>query len=184
MRDLGYEVATVTYDDVGKLRRLEQRQKIDYPMLSDVNSDIIRAFGLLAEEYPEGSFYYGVPRPAIIVLDAEGKVFAWGKGEDGTLGIGDRSTALKPRLLEGLLRQPIAQMTCRGAHVLALTERGATERAGGRHANAKPLADVQVHALRARARVAARAQRHARPTLRADGALARMEPLRLLKMLH
>lgn len=74
MRDLGYEVATVTYDDVGKLRRLEQRQKIDYPMLSDVNSDIIRAFGLLAEEYPEGSFYYGVPRPAIIVLDAEGKV--------------------------------------------------------------------------------------------------------------
>ena len=59
-----------------------------------------------------------------VALDTEGKVFAWGKGEDGTLGIGERSTALKPRLVEGLLRQPIAQMTCRGAHVLALTERG------------------------------------------------------------
>ena len=59
---------------MGKLRRLEQRQKIDYPMLSDVNSDIIRAFGLLAENYPQGSFYYGVPHPAIVVLDDEGKV--------------------------------------------------------------------------------------------------------------
>lgn len=74
MRKLGYEVATVTYDDVGKLRRLERRQKIDYPMLSDVNSDIIRAFGLLAENYPQGSFYYGVPHPVIVVLDAAGKV--------------------------------------------------------------------------------------------------------------
>ncbi|MBT3398410.1 MAG: redoxin domain-containing protein [Rhodospirillaceae bacterium] len=74
IRELGYEVATVTYDDVGKLRRLERRQKIDYPMLSDVNSDIIRAFGLLAENYPQGSFYYGVPHPAIVVLDAAGNV--------------------------------------------------------------------------------------------------------------
>ena len=59
-----------------------------------------------------------------LALDTEGKVFAWGKGEDGALGIGDRSTAMTPRLVETLLRQPIAQMTCRGAHVLALTERG------------------------------------------------------------
>ena len=57
-----------------KLKRLERREKIDYPMLSDVNSDVIRAFGLLAENYPQGSFYYGVPHPAIVVLDAEGKV--------------------------------------------------------------------------------------------------------------
>lgn len=67
-------MATVTYDDVGKLQRLDRRQKIRYPMLSDVNSDIIRAFGLLAENYPQGSLYYGVPHPVIVVLDAEGKV--------------------------------------------------------------------------------------------------------------
>tara|TARA_R110002072_G_scaffold142868_1_gene288690 strand:- start:689 stop:976 length:288 start_codon:yes stop_codon:yes gene_type:complete len=67
-------VATVTYDDVGKLQRLDKRQKIDYPMLSDVGSNIIRAFGLLAENYPEGSFYYGVPQPVIVVLDADGRV--------------------------------------------------------------------------------------------------------------
>ena len=59
-----------------------------------------------------------------LALDADGKVFAWGKGEDGTLGLGDRSTVLTPRLVEAVLRQPIAEMTCRGAHVLALTEKG------------------------------------------------------------
>ncbi len=58
------------------------------------------------------------------VLDAEGKVFSFGKGEDGALGIGDRATAMTPRLVETLLRQPIAQLKCRGAHVLALTARG------------------------------------------------------------
>ena len=57
-----------------------------------------------------------------IALDVDGKSLLGGKA-DGTLGIGERSTAL-PRLIEGLIRQPIAQMTCRGAHVLALTERG------------------------------------------------------------
>jgi len=43
-------------------------------MLSDENSEIIRAFGLLAENYPQGSFYYGIPHPAIIVVKADGKV--------------------------------------------------------------------------------------------------------------
>ncbi|MGB0627633.1 MAG: peroxiredoxin family protein [Alphaproteobacteria bacterium] len=71
---LGYEVATVTYADVGKLWRLDRRQGIDYPMLSDTDSEIIRAFGLLAENYPQGSFYYGVPHPAIIVIDTDGTV--------------------------------------------------------------------------------------------------------------
>lgn len=43
-------------------------------MLSDEGSAIIRAFGLLAENYPPGSFYYGVPHPAIVVIDANGVV--------------------------------------------------------------------------------------------------------------
>ena len=59
-----------------------------------------------------------------LALDDEGKAFAWGKGEDGTLGIGDRTTALRPKIIEGLLRHPMKQLVIRGAHVLALTERG------------------------------------------------------------
>ena len=58
-----------------------------------------------------------------LAVDAEGKVFAWGKGHDGALGTGERASALKPRLVEGLLRYKISKMAIRGAHVLALTER-------------------------------------------------------------
>jgi len=59
---------------VPKLKRLAKRAKIAYPMLSDENSEIISAFGLLAENYPPGSFYYGVPHPAIVVIDGDGVV--------------------------------------------------------------------------------------------------------------
>ena len=55
-----------------------------------------------------------------LAVDDEGKAFAWGKGEDGTLGIGDRSTALKPKIIEGLLRHPMRQLVIRGAHAARL----------------------------------------------------------------
>ena len=59
-----------------------------------------------------------------LALDKEGRVFSWGKGEDGTLGIGDRGTVMKPRLVTALLRHPISLIACRGAHVLALDTAG------------------------------------------------------------
>jgi len=64
----------VTADDVATVQRFAKLRKIDYPMLSDTDSEIIRAFGLLAENYPQGTFYYGVPHPAIIVIDTDGTV--------------------------------------------------------------------------------------------------------------
>ena len=58
------------------------------------------------------------------VVDKAGRVFAWGKGDDGTLGSGDLVTTMRPRLIEPLLRHEIASLACRGAHVLALTASG------------------------------------------------------------
>ena len=48
-------------------------------------------------------------------LDADGRVFSWGKGEDGTLGTGERGSVLKPRLVEQLLRYPVDALACRGS---------------------------------------------------------------------
>ena len=45
-----------------------------------------------------------------LALDREGRVFAWGKGDDGQLGIGERGTVARPRLVTALLRHPIAQV--------------------------------------------------------------------------
>jgi peroxiredoxin len=74
VRALGYEVATVTYDAVPTLARFAARKAIAFPTLSDERSEVIRAFGLLNENYPSDSPYYGVPHPAIVVLDAQGRV--------------------------------------------------------------------------------------------------------------
>ena len=43
-------------------------------MLADPGSEIIRAFGLLNEDYPPGSYTYGVAHPIIVVFDADGIV--------------------------------------------------------------------------------------------------------------
>lgn len=60
-----------------------------------------------------------------LVIDEDGRVFAWGKGEDGTLGVADdRANALRPKMVEGLINHPMSALACRGAHVLALTRKG------------------------------------------------------------
>ena len=71
---MGYEVATVTYDSVEQLSRFAKRRDIKYPVLADPGSEVIRAFGLLNEDYPAGSYAHGVAHPIIIVFDATGTV--------------------------------------------------------------------------------------------------------------
>jgi len=67
-------VATVTYDSAEQLARFAKRRKIRYPVLADPESGIIRAFGLLNEDYPPSSYAHGVAYPIVIVFDAGGIV--------------------------------------------------------------------------------------------------------------
>ena len=64
----------MTYDSVDELSRFAKRRKIKYPVLADPNSEVIRAFGLLNEDYPVGSYAHGVAHPIIVVIDADGIV--------------------------------------------------------------------------------------------------------------
>ena len=68
---LGYAVAILTYDSPTDLRRFAGRRKIGYTLLSDPDSEIIRAFDLLNERYRPGSYAHGVPHPAIFVVDPD-----------------------------------------------------------------------------------------------------------------
>ncbi len=56
------------------LSRFSRRRKIHYPVLADPNSEVIRAFGLLNENYPPGSYAHGVAHPIVIVLGPDGTV--------------------------------------------------------------------------------------------------------------
>ena len=70
----GYGICSISYDPVDVLREFADRRGITYPMLSDPNSAIIRAFGLFNQEIQPGTRDYGIPHPAIFFVDRAGIV--------------------------------------------------------------------------------------------------------------
>ena len=54
LRARGYGICSISYDTVDVLREFANRRGITYPMLSDPDSAIIRAFGLINEEVTDG----------------------------------------------------------------------------------------------------------------------------------
>jgi hypothetical protein len=73
----GLGVAALSYDSVEVLKDFSARKGITYPLLSDPESKIIRAFGLMNEvDYPIGHMAHGVPFPGTFVTDAKGVITA------------------------------------------------------------------------------------------------------------
>ncbi len=70
----GYQLAAISYDAPATLASFSVHQTLDYTLLSDAGSKMIDAYKLRDPQYPEGSFAYGVPKPAIFVLDRRGVV--------------------------------------------------------------------------------------------------------------
>jgi hypothetical protein len=75
-RKRGLNVAAISYDSVAVLKDFATRRGITFPLLSDPDSRVIRAFGIFNESAPKDSFVYGVPNPGTYILDAAGVVTA------------------------------------------------------------------------------------------------------------
>ena len=72
----GLGVAALSYDSIEVLKDFSTRKGITYPLLSDPESKIITAFGLLNEvDYPKGNMAHGVPFPGTFVTDAAGLIW-------------------------------------------------------------------------------------------------------------
>jgi alkyl hydroperoxide reductase subunit AhpC len=76
IRKEGLGVVAISYDSIGALKSFAGRQHIKYPLLSDPDSKIIRAFDILNETTKPGTLTYGIPYPGIYVVDAQGKVLS------------------------------------------------------------------------------------------------------------
>ena len=74
IRKEGLGVVAISYDSIGTLKSFAERQHITYPLLSDPDSKIIRAYDILNETTKPGTLTYGIPYPGIYIADAEGKV--------------------------------------------------------------------------------------------------------------
>lgn len=71
------QVYAISYDDPEALADFSEAHGIEYPVLADPESKVIKAFGILntliPEEEPE---YHGVPFPVSYVIDGDGTVLA------------------------------------------------------------------------------------------------------------
>ena len=52
----------------------EGKKKVDYPLLSDQKSVLIRACGILNEKIRNGHEWYGVPYPHVFLVGPKGRI--------------------------------------------------------------------------------------------------------------
>lgn len=69
---LGADVVAISVDSLFTLGKFKEDQKLNFPLLSDFNKDISKAYGSYYEEFVFGM--RGVSRRAAFVVDKEGVV--------------------------------------------------------------------------------------------------------------
>ncbi len=69
-------VAALTNDSRTVLESFGERKQIRYPLLSDPDSKVIRAFGILNTNIPSDDKVYGIPFPGTYIVDSGGIVRA------------------------------------------------------------------------------------------------------------
>ena len=73
----GIMLFAISYDSVESLGAFADRYGVEYPLLSDVGSRVIREFGILNTLVrPDETEYYGIPYPGSYLVDESGTVIA------------------------------------------------------------------------------------------------------------
>jgi peroxiredoxin len=71
----GVNAASITYDSREVLEAFGTAYNIEFPLLSDVGSKVIRAFGILNTNVPEDhKMMYGMPFPGDYLIAPDGTV--------------------------------------------------------------------------------------------------------------
>ena len=65
----------ISPDPQDLLRRFSEKFAVTYPLLSDVDSRVIREFGIFNEHIPEDHPWFGIPYPGTFMIDKDGRVF-------------------------------------------------------------------------------------------------------------
>jgi len=74
--DLGYNIASVSYDAPKQIEKFVTKNKPKITMLSDPASESIRAFDILNTASAKGTMSYGIPHPGVYIIDDKKKVQA------------------------------------------------------------------------------------------------------------
>jgi peroxiredoxin len=75
LKEQGVNAASITYDSMEILSGFAAANKIEYPLLSDAGSKVIRAFGILNDYVPEGhAMMFEMPFPGNYLIAPDGTV--------------------------------------------------------------------------------------------------------------
>ena len=76
IRSQGLGLAVITYDPVETLSGFAAARGLEFTLLSDEGSAVIRDYDLLNREQEPGVRFYGIPYPGTFVIDTEGRVLS------------------------------------------------------------------------------------------------------------
>lgn len=76
IEEMGYNIVSISYDLPDAIKVFSTKRRIPFTMLSDKGSETVKAFGILNEEHKPGTFYYGIPRPHVYVVNVNGVIQA------------------------------------------------------------------------------------------------------------
>lgn len=75
LRDANIEPIGVSYDSIDVLKRFTQKEKIEYPLLSDPKAEVIRKYKLKNPNPPRPQMD-GIPHPATLIVGQDGAIRA------------------------------------------------------------------------------------------------------------
>jgi hypothetical protein len=125
----GLGLAAISYDSPAVLKTFAARRGITFPLLSDSESKIIRAYGILNTSVEKSSPSYGIPNPGIYVLDTRGTVKAKYFEDDYR----ERQTAAVILLREFGIEPATSHTSLTAKHLSLSTSASNTEARMGRH---------------------------------------------------
>ena len=76
IKEAGLQIVAISNDSVEELKKFAAKNKIEYPLLSDPDSKVIKSFGLLNGTGKPGTQHEGIANPMTILLDKDRTVRA------------------------------------------------------------------------------------------------------------
>lgn len=71
---LGYHIAGISYDTPDVTAAFAEKRNVHFPLLTDQDSALIKALGILNEDHAPSTKFYGIPNPAVYIIGKDGAV--------------------------------------------------------------------------------------------------------------
>lgn len=74
VKSSGFNMVGISYDSPEIMKSFAEMNNLNFDLLSDVDAQTVKQFGILNKDYQEGHRFYGIPYPGVMVISPEGKL--------------------------------------------------------------------------------------------------------------